>query len=226
MKLNEKTGFAKMITAVAELYGKKISATLLSIYWAALERFTFADIRQAFTQHVNNPEVGQFMPKPADIVRYLEGDAETHALQAWAKVESAIRHVGSYDSVVFDDPIIHVVIYNMGGWKKICATSSQEMSFKINEFIKRYRANLRKPPTEYPKQLTGTFGHVNQLRGYSEDDKRVPVMIGDEQLALRILSEGCSTLALKIQRNNKTATNIIKNDKTAEKMMTSSEKGD
>ncbi len=60
MKENEKSNFAKMLTAVGELYGKKVSLILLSLYWSALERFNFADIRQAIAHHVNNPDVGQF----------------------------------------------------------------------------------------------------------------------------------------------------------------------
>jgi hypothetical protein len=61
MKQSDKIDFSKMMTAVAELYGKKISSALLSLYRLALERFNFADVRLAITQHINNPNVGQFM---------------------------------------------------------------------------------------------------------------------------------------------------------------------
>lgn len=189
MRENEKSNFAKMLTAVAELYGKKISSTLLSLYWAALERFHFTEIRHAITQHVNNSDVGQFMPKPADIVRYLEGDSDTHALQAWSKVESAIRRVGSYSSIAFDDPIIHAVINGMGGWSKLCSTLLDEMPFCANEFIKRYRGYFQKKVIAYPKYFPGLIEHNNQVNGYADVCKNLS-LVGDEGRALCVISEG------------------------------------
>ncbi len=189
MRENEKSDFAKMLTAVAELYGKKISSTLLSLYWGALERFNFTEIRQAITQHVNNPDVGQFMPKPADIVRYLEGDSDTHGLQAWSKVESSIRSVGSYSSIAFDDPIIHAVIHAMGGWSKLCATTINEMPFRANEFIKRYQGYFQKKISAYPKYFPGLIEHHNQVNGYEDAGENL-VLVGNESAALCVISDG------------------------------------
>jgi len=60
------------------------------------------------------------MPKPADIIRAIKGNSQTQSLQAWSKVEDAIRLVGPYRSVVFDDLAIHGVLQEMGGWVKLC----------------------------------------------------------------------------------------------------------
>ena len=50
------------------------------------------------------------MPTPADLIVLIQGDRHSHALNAWGQVVTAIRTVGRYDSVVFDNPIIHCVI--------------------------------------------------------------------------------------------------------------------
>lgn len=210
MKTQNQSDFAKVMTAIAELYGKKISPTLLSIYWTALERFSLHSIKKAIAHHVNDTDVGQFMPKPADIARYLEGNNETKALQAWSKVESAIRHIGAYETVVFDDSIIHVVLIEMGGWAKICSTSNEEMPFKANEFIKRYQGYLRNRPENFPKQLIGTFDHANRASGHSKAASSTPVLIGEENKALQILSRGSNTSMLKIRHNHSTVADIIK----------------
>lgn len=198
-----------MLTAVCELYGKKISVTLLSLYWSALERFSLDDVRRAITHHVNNANVGQFMPKPADIVRYLEGDSETHALQAWAKVESAIRKVGSYASIVFDDPIIHVVIVEMGGWPVLCGTSIAEMPFRANEFMKRYQSYHHKKPAQFPRYLPGIFEHSNQTNGHG-DYQVIPVLVGDDRLALAVLKEGCNSIHIPIHHDHSLAIDVLK----------------
>lgn len=210
MRQHEKSDFAIMMTAVAELYSKKMSSALLSIYWAALERFSLVDIRYAITQHVNNADVGQFMPKPADIVRYLEGDSDTHALQAWSKVESAIRHVGSYDSIAFDDQIIHLVIADMGGWGRLCSISIKEMPFRSQEFLKRYRGYLNKKPTQYPKYLVGTFEHTNQAAGYDSLGSSTPVLIGNERLAMAVINEGSASSGIPIHCHNRITADFLK----------------
>jgi hypothetical protein len=55
------------------------------------------------------------MLKPSDVVRYLEGSTSCQALQAWSKVMQAVKTIDQYDSVVFDDSLIHAVIHDMGG---------------------------------------------------------------------------------------------------------------
>ena len=208
MKENEKSNFAKMLTAVGELDGKKVSLILLSLYWSALERFNFADIRQAIAHHVNNPDVGQFMPKPADIVRFLEGNSEAKALQAWSKVESAIRRLGSYGSVAFDDPIIHVVILEMGGWPTLCSTLAEKMPFRTAEFMKRYQRYMITKLTHFPKYLVGTFEQSNQCCGYQNDT--IPALVGDAHLALSVISEGVAMAPIAIHCDHFLAADCIK----------------
>src|SRR5437870_914018 len=113
--------FTILMAGIGELYGKNISSHLIDIYWQVLKQYELVDVQNAFQSHVQNPDCGQFFPKPADIVRFIEGSGETKALLAWAKVERAIRQLGSYQSVVFDDSLIHIVIEDMGGWVKLCS---------------------------------------------------------------------------------------------------------
>jgi hypothetical protein len=77
MKLHDMPAFAQVMIGLGELYGKAVSETLIELYWAGLKRFDIAAIRRAVHTHIHNPDAGQFMPKPADIVGYLEGSANT-----------------------------------------------------------------------------------------------------------------------------------------------------
>lgn len=193
METHDMPVFAQIMAGLGELYGKAVSEALTELYWAALKRYEITSIRQAVNIHINNPDAGQFMPKPADIVRYLEGSTETQGMKAWSKVLTAIKRVGPYESIVFDDHLIHIVVNDMGGWVELCKISEQEEPFRGREFEKRYSAYvLQKPPT-YPKQLSGIHAHQNTLLGYVT---KQPVLFGDEQKSLKVYQGGHEPTAL------------------------------
>ncbi|MFJ3464223.1 DUF6475 domain-containing protein [Achromobacter spanius] len=56
------------------------------------------------------------MPKPVDVVELLPKPSQDGALVTWAKVDRGVRQVGTHSTVVFDHPIIHPIVQDMGGW--------------------------------------------------------------------------------------------------------------
>ena len=179
--------FTKLMTGLCLLYNKPANEILIELYWRALEPFEFPLVKAALLVHLNNPDTGQFMPKPADVVRYLQGSSQTQALKAWTKVAQAIRSVGGYTSVVFDDALIHAVIEDMGGWIALCQTLLKDFPFRAHEFAKRYAAYVLHPPLRHPRQLLGLEEQQNHTRGHAV---RPPLLIGNAQEALRVLTLG------------------------------------
>lgn len=178
--------FAAMLSAVAAIYGREMSPQVIAIYWAALSAYDLPAVRQALDRHVKNPDSGQFMPKPADVIRMLGGSTQDAALVAWAKVERAIRTVGGYASVVFDDPLIHAVLDEMGGWVRLCDTRTDELPFRAKEFENRYRGfALRREVPPYRARLAGRAETANAALGYDELDL---VLIGDEAACRRVMA--------------------------------------
>jgi len=183
----DKPNFVSLMSNIAELYKDKLSVARLEIYWRCLQHYSIETLRKALDAHVLNPDQGQFMPKPADIVRLLEGGNITKALQAFNKVKRAVEQVGSYSSIVFDDPITHVVIEQMGGWMQLCKLYDKEFSFKSLDFQKLYVRYVHQKPFRHPKQLTGTMDGVNLRNGYLT---KPPVFFGDQELAMKVYQEG------------------------------------
>ena len=192
MNKQDKSQFAALMTGIAELYQKKISNTMLNIYWRALKRFDLCDVQRAVDAHVIDPEAGQFMVKPSDVVRHIEGNAETIALLAYSKVESTVRHIGSYTSVAFDDPIIHSVIEEMGGWVRFCTIKTEAVPFQTNEFIRRYQGHLLIRRPDYPRYLPGIF----------DNPEKLPVLVGDKKKAKEVMKGGC-VIYLPIHREER-----------------------
>lgn len=185
LRPHEKEAFVDMMTAAAAIYGRDVSPTLIQLYWNALAPYDLSAVRQAFNRHVTNPDTGQFWPKPADLIRMLGGSSLDAAMQAWATVERAIRLVGGYESVVFDDPIVHRCIDDMGGWQKLCEGTEDELPFVAKKFENLYRGYaLRRENVAYPGRLIGRFEAKNRIQGHPVEP---PVFIGDPQKCQQVL---------------------------------------
>ncbi|MBN9124788.1 MAG: hypothetical protein BGO99_00160 [Nitrosospira sp. 56-18] len=190
MRVDDFQKFHDGITGVMGFYGKSLSRFALDVWWTALRSHELPAIIDAFNRHLANPDSGQFAPKPADIIRMLQGSTQDSALRAWAKVDRAVRSVGTYCDVVFDDALIHRVIQDMGGWIGLGTKSEAEWPFVAKEFENRYRgfrSRNERPP--YAPVLTGIATAHNELKRF-ESGK--PVLIGNRQLAERVLRESAS----------------------------------
>lgn len=176
MNSSQKKQFFSTLTGVCELYGKKASPELMLLYWATLECYELDDVKRAFQAHAVNPDNGQFMPKPADVVRFLDGGSQTRAAKAWAKVHYAMRCIGGGESVVFDDAIIHASLEGLGSWPELCATNCDELTFLQGRFEKRYQAMAFSPPAMWPRLLIGRYQSENEAAG---KDVAKPIPVGN-----------------------------------------------
>ncbi len=188
MESADKRPFAKLITGLAQTFQTPISASDLENYWRWLRPYALSAIERAVVDFCRSPEAHQFFPKPGELVAALEGGSTGQALRAWSKVMHAIRRAGAYRTVVFDDPLIHTVVWDMGGWQTLCTMLTRDEPFKAREFEKRYTSYLSRPPTVHPRQLTGISDTVNAAKGYQSTS--APMLIGDEQKALQVLKTG------------------------------------
>jgi hypothetical protein len=187
MESDDVPEFTIMMVGIGEIYRTAISKFLTDIYWKSLKHFEWQDVERALNAHIYNPDCGQFFPKPADVVRFIEGSGETRALQAWSKVEQAIKQVGGYQSVVFDDALIHAVLENMGGWTKLCSVTLDELPFRCNEFQKRYMGFVHKKPERHPKYLAGIIEVQNAKNNFPIP---APILLGDLKKAKAVMRLG------------------------------------
>jgi hypothetical protein len=207
MEIDNFQKFHDGIAGVMSFYGKGVSRFALDVWWTALRRFDLAAVVDAFNRHLANPDTGQFAPKPADIIRMLQGSTQDSALRAWAKVDQAVRRVGTYPDVVFDDALIHRVIQDMGGWIALGARGEDEWPFVAKEFENRYRGyNARSEHPPHPSTLIGIATAHNSRTGYPPEP---PVLIGNEQAARQVLLCGSDEPALGLHRMSTSAGQVM-----------------
>lgn len=155
MQASDKPAFKNLITDVLAFYKQDASPFALSVWWQACARFDLEQVSKALTGHAMDPDRGQFPPKPADLVRQLEGTATDRAMIAWGKVLEAMQRVGAYTDVVFDDPAIHAVIEDLGGWPKVCRGEIKDLGYLQHRFCEGHRAYSSRGQFDYPRRLMG-----------------------------------------------------------------------
>ena len=162
MKNEDKRAFFDLMMAAGEVYGREVTQPMAAIYFSALENASIEQVQEAMMAHMQNPDSGQFFPKPADLIKQMTGttkqqDAaiEDRAAIAWACIERDIRRIGSYGTLKLDDKQALATVKAMGGWQSICQTETSKMEWKRKEFIRMYEAFERTPLEALPSSLPG-----------------------------------------------------------------------
>ena len=171
--IEQKKRFAMALSALAEYYGRELSDGVIALYWQGLSSFSIADIEAAIGRHIQNPDSGMWMPKIADIVRMID----------------AVGSVGQYQSLAFDDPVIHLAIEENGGWISLCRIEESELPFLQKRFETSYR-NYRVRGGDlpaYPRHMIGVSEMDNSARGFPVDPPR---LVGDPAKARSVMSGG------------------------------------
>lgn len=192
MKDSDVDNFTTLLNETGKLFKYDITPMTIEIYWNCLERFDFAELHRALMHFIQGADQGKFMPKPAEIVRLIEGDSQSNSQAAWTSVDKAVRSVGPYQSVVFDDPVTMRVIQDMGGWIQLCNHCDEDYTFRANEFNKRYQSFSIRQLDQYPNKLIGITESSNGRTGH-ESFKQPPVMVGNRDKCLAIYHRGKTT---------------------------------
>lgn len=165
MNDSDKKAFAQQMMIAAEIFDKPVSKEKLQIYFAALKQYPIEAVVHGLQQHLVDPAHGDFFPKPADIVRHINGvqaSAEDKAELAWMQVESAIRSVGSYGNLDLEDKQALAAVKSLGSWKDLCMTDSDKMQWKRKQFIEAYMTFENTPTELLPHNLPGIADMHNQ----------------------------------------------------------------
>lgn len=189
MRIDEMVPFQALLTDVLAYYGKDCSKFTLDVWWGACQNFDYEQVETALKRHATDPDRGRFSPKVADIVRVLQGTSTDRAAIAWGKVHSAMSSVGAYSDVVFDDPAIHAVIEDIGGWPKVCRMEVSELSYLQHRFQEAHRAYTERGQFEYMRRLPGDRSPDHDYISRGIPLPR-PALVGVRERAIAVLQNG------------------------------------
>ena len=189
MTNDDMADFQAALTSVLGFYGAPPTTFARTVWWEACKGFELDAVRRAFTAHATDPERGQFTPKPADLVRQLAGTRTDRAVGAWQKALTAAGQVGAYSDVVFDDALIHACVADLGGWPKLCRTSSEDLGYVHHRFLEAYKAYAQHAPADYPAKLMGDRSS-DELYAKRRLPPPQPALIGDKAKCKAVLERG------------------------------------
>lgn len=175
----DRDDFADLLQSALGFYGQDVTPFALGVWWQSCQGVSLEQVRKALTRHAMDPDRGHFAPKPADIVRVLQGTHQDRSLVAWGKVMDAMRSEGAYVSVDFGDPATHCAIEDIGGWPQLCRTELDSLGYVQKRFCDAHRAySSRGEAVRDVPYLVGVHESINRAAGKSVAQ---PVRIGHQQ---------------------------------------------
>jgi hypothetical protein len=163
--MKDATKFKEFMMGLAELFDKQLSTILIDMYWKALESYTDEQCDEAFNKAF---VMCKFFPKPVELIELITGGAgqleDVAEIQA-TEVLRAVKRVGVYNSVLFNDPVTIAVIQQCyGGWIKLCTDLLQEEEkWFRKDFVRYYKA--------YKRQNILIDGHLAGLIEFDNSEK-------------------------------------------------------
>ena len=151
---------------LAENCGATITKEGLRFRFRALESFDIQQIEKAAYSIVATRKYTN-MPTIADFIEHLRGGSAEDMAQIQAgQVWQALKDAGSYDNVVFDDPVTMAVIHQgFGGWQKLCGEMKEDqMQWFVKDFAKTYSAYARRGVQRFGV-LPGIYGDKTKFFG-------------------------------------------------------------
>lgn len=165
----DRNKFAETMAGLCELYNKPISEFIMDTYYKIFQEYDVSQFNAAVTDCIKSNKYN-VLPKPAEILEFLEGSKNDKALFAWIQAKEGVQKCGYYGSPEFKDPAISHCIEELGGWMKFCSTEIEELKFMEKRFMDLYRLFLKRGITE-PKNMIGFTELKNNEKGHKFPEK-------------------------------------------------------
>ena len=148
---------------------------------------------------------------PADIVKAIDGGGADASQIAWATLLKTLSQVGTYESVVFDDALVHAVVDTMGGWMRLGELTDDDLKIMSHQFFKTYQGLRNKAggiTGAYPAVLIGIIEAYARGGGHKIAP---PKLIGDATKALAVIANGNYAHTLQVTNAGQMAQVVLKN---------------
>jgi hypothetical protein len=155
------------MTGLFDMYGKVPSQFIFDTYYEIFKDYEAEVFSRAVTKCLKE-KVYNSVPKPAEILEFLEGTRDDKALLAWLQLMHAVEVGGYYTSIEFADLIIAPAVNELGGWQWFCSQPKDELPFIQKRFMDLYRLFLRREISGGGR-LIGWHEAQNNRRGYLKD---------------------------------------------------------
>ena len=162
MTNNDQQKFKELIALISETYGEQFSGAQIVMWSTLFKSVTIEQFENAVYAHISCPDTGMFTPKPANIMKFINGTTkqndqqlEDKADMAWLTITGEVKRVGSWGSLKMEDKQALAAVKSLGGWKFICSKTEAELVWLHKEFIATYKNFENTPVEALPNNLPG-----------------------------------------------------------------------
>lgn len=170
MNPSNKRKFAEAMGIMGEAFQKRPSDTLTDVYWRVLQDMPIETFERACLTLINTRTITGTFPMVAEIREAANGkeDIEGRITTAWDKLMFAVERHGPYETIIFDDAVIHQILKSWGGWIKWASEiTNDQLKWARKDFAALYKSYATMP-LPAPEPMEGITENDNRNRGYLE----------------------------------------------------------
>lgn len=162
--------FLEVMSLLSGYYNQDKPQPVIKLYWDMLKDLSIEEfIRKA----IEYMKINKFFPMISDFLEVP--DKQDKSILAWQKVLYAFKMAGCWNSVQFDDLVIHSAIEMLGGWRRFNEMTIEERKWAEKDFYKYY--NALQNQNEHPKYLVG-YSEKELSDSEYFDRIKPPILIG------------------------------------------------
>ncbi len=145
--------FVKCLRVLAGLYSEfKLTPQVIESYWIILADID-PDLLKAATLQIASAPDTNFFPRAAALRAAAFALVETasgapNADDAWDEVMKAMGPYSIYKTPEFSDPLIQKALDGIGGWRTLCTSEENKISYTRDAFKKSFAAMLGRARTD------------------------------------------------------------------------------
>lgn len=122
-------------------FNREITGPLMDGYWLVLEGLSEIELSKAFGRALAE---SRFMPVPVELLTFAgraPSTPEADAVEAWSVVRACIDSIDYTGSADFG-PLVNAVLWNMGGWQRLCDLKVSELEVWAKKDFERVYLEL------------------------------------------------------------------------------------
>lgn len=152
------TRLVQTLLGVYSFYDRELTELAIRLWIHALEGIDTGFVEQALQRHLRDPEAGRFLPKPADVIRQLRGEAKDVALVAWGRLITGAS--GGFEPGTPERLALDAV----GGMRGFGLANESDNGYLQRRFVEAFIAYQRRADAPPLLLLEGERGGSERLR--------------------------------------------------------------
>lgn len=165
--MTPKPAIIDQLVILAEAFGLPVSQARMEIYADMLADLPIEKIKAGIVHIIRTRSFAGNLPTVAEIREAIDSEGvpmESRAAIAWDKAMYALHSHGPYQSIRFDDPIIHHIIVQWGGWTEFGDWPAEQTHWKRRDFMKLYEQYAKNGGLPDPERhLIGEAEYFNSV---------------------------------------------------------------